>query len=191
MSAYSFRPIARSDFPLLAGWLVQPHIQRWWADDPSPQALEADYGGTIDGGEPAQVFIAYRDDVPFGLAQSLRLAEYPGYPKDLQALVEVPPFAGSIDYFVGDPLHTGRGRGTEMLRAFVRRLWRDDPRCETLLVPVHAENIASWRALERIGFVRVAAGAFEPDNPADTWDHYILRLDRPSLDGSAVPPARP
>ena len=178
MGPFAFRPLTRSDFPLLRHWLLQPHVQRWWADDPSPEALEADYGGCIDGTEPAQVFIALRDGAPFGLAQRLRLAAYPQYVTDLQPLVDVPPASASIDYLVGDEANTRRGLGTQMLRAFVERLWQDDPECSSLIVPVHAENVASWRALEKIGFVRAARGDLEPDNPADTRDHYVMRMER-------------
>ena len=185
MASFSFRPLARTDFALLRHWLLQPHVQRWWADDPSPEALESDYGGTIDGTEPCDVFIACRDGEPFGLAQRLRLAAYPEYVRDLQALLDVPAFAGSIDYLVGEEATTGRGLGTQMLRAFVDRLWLDDPECSTLLVPVHTQNVASWRALENIGFVRAATGELEPDNPADSRDHYVMRLDRPASGASA------
>jgi aminoglycoside 6'-N-acetyltransferase len=178
MEDISFRQLARSDYPLLRSWLLQPHVQRWWADDPSFEALEADYGGCIDGTEPAEVFIALRGDAPFGLAQRYRLAAYPQYVNDLQALLDVPPHAASIDYLVGEEADIGRGLGTKMLRAFVDRVWQEDAECTALLVPVHTGNIASWRALEKIGFVRASRGELDPDNPADTRDHYIMRLER-------------
>jgi aminoglycoside 6'-N-acetyltransferase len=68
MNGYSFRPIARSDFAMLSGWLSQPHVARWWADDASPEGVEADYGAVIDGTEPREVFIARRDGSTIGLA---------------------------------------------------------------------------------------------------------------------------
>jgi aminoglycoside 6'-N-acetyltransferase len=147
--------------------------------------MEADYGGCIDGTEPAEVFIALRHGAAFGLAQRYRLDAYPQYVDDLQPLIDVPPHAASIDYLVGEEADIGRGLGTEMLRAFVGRLWQEDADCTALLVPVHTENIASWRAVEKIGFVRAARGELDPDNPADTRDHYIMRLERPS--GASAP----
>jgi aminoglycoside 6'-N-acetyltransferase len=33
--------------------------------------------------------------------------------------------------------------------------------------------------LERAGFQRVAIGHMTPDNPTDTTDHFIYRLERP------------
>jgi aminoglycoside 6'-N-acetyltransferase len=49
-------------------------------------------------------------------------------------------------------------------------------------VSVVAANVASWRALEKAGFRRVAAGELEPDNPVDDPQHYMLRIDRPGAD---------
>ena len=180
MPSFQFHLLTRSDFPLLCRWLVQPHVQRWWADDASPEAVERDYGSTVDGTEPAEVFIAWRDGQPFGLAQRFRIAAYPEYVRALAPLTEVPQEAWSIDYFVGEPSDTGRGRGTAMLEAFTRQLWRDQLSASALIVPVHVQNIASWRALEKTGFIRAAEGPLVPDNPADTLHHYIYRLERPS-----------
>ena len=96
MSSYSFRPLARSDYPLLCGWLMQPHVLRWWADDASAEGVEADYGGVIDGAEPCEVFIAYRDGVAIGFTQRLRLDAYPNHLRDIAQVVPVPAGAWSI-----------------------------------------------------------------------------------------------
>jgi aminoglycoside 6'-N-acetyltransferase len=178
--AWRFLPLARADFPLLAHWLRQPHVARWWADDPSPAALEADYGGVVDGSEPAEVFLAWHGDRAVGLVQRLRLAAYPDYLAQLAPLLAVPADSWSIDYLVGEAADIGHGWGTAMIEAFVSRLWAEVPQAICLLVPVHAENHASWRALERAGFVRAASGELEPDNPVDSRAHHVYRLVRPS-----------
>jgi aminoglycoside 6'-N-acetyltransferase len=49
-----------------------------------------------------------------------------------------------------------------------------------VIVPVHADNIASWRTLEKAGLTRVAHGELDPDNPIDDRRHYIYRVDRPA-----------
>jgi aminoglycoside 6'-N-acetyltransferase len=180
LSGWTFRPLARADYLLVAHWLRQPHVARWWADDASPQGFEADYGGVIDGTEPCDVFIALRDGAAFGLIQRLRWHAYPDYVREAQALLPIPPGAWSIDYLVGELHHTGQGWGSAMVGAFVQRLWADHPEVSCIVVPVHVENRASWRALERQGFVRVAHGELSPDNPADSREHVVLRLDRPA-----------
>jgi aminoglycoside 6'-N-acetyltransferase len=179
VSGYSFRPVRREDFPLLGRWLAQPHVQRWWADDPSPQALEADYGATIDGTEPAEVFIAWRDGEPIGLAQRYRLSAYPQYLEQLRPIIQVPAGAWSIDYLIGEARDIGRGWGSEMIRAFTQNIWRDDAQASAIIVPVHTANAASWRALEKAGYSRLASGLLEPDNPADDRSHYIYCASAP------------
>ena len=56
-SAFTFRHLARSDYALLARWLSEPHVARWWNHDPSAEAIERDFGASIDGVDPADVFI--------------------------------------------------------------------------------------------------------------------------------------
>jgi aminoglycoside 6'-N-acetyltransferase len=175
-----FRPIARADFPTLSDWLERPHVARWWADDPALEALEREYGPVIDGADPAEVFIATVDDGELGMIQRYRIADEPIHLAELRPLTEVPPCAMSIDYLIGAASQTGKGLGTAMIREFVERLWKEHPACPCIIVPVHADNRASWRALERCGFVRVAEGELTPDNPADSPAHVISRLDRPS-----------
>ena len=154
-------------------------MARWWADDPALEAIEADYGPGIDGHEPCEVFIAHRDGVPLGLAQRLWLHDYPRYVADIGAWTPVPAGACSIDYLLGNPGALQRGLGTELVGAFTSLLWRDRAQAAALLVPVHAGNRASWRVLERNGYTLAARAELDPDNPADSRDHVIYRIDRP------------
>ncbi len=177
LNAFTFAPISRDDFPLLASWLTMPHVALWWNDDSSPAGLEASYGGCVDGSEPAEVFIAHCDGMAVGLVQRFRLGAYPQYLDELAQLLAVPAVASSIDYLVGPPDALGKGIGSAMIGAFAELLWDDDPGTPAIIVPVHAENRASWRALERAGFVRAAAGELEPDNPANSRAHFVYRLN--------------
>jgi len=175
----AFRPIARSDYAMLRSWLLTPHVARWWADDSSDQGLEEMYGGCIDGTEPAEVFIARRDGRDIGLAQRFRIDTYSEYREEIASLTDVPAGTSSIDYLIGPADAIGRGWGTELIRAFTAQLWHDDTDALSIIVPVHAQNTPSWRVLENAGFRRVATGHLTPDNPIDTMDHFIYRLDRP------------
>jgi aminoglycoside 6'-N-acetyltransferase len=180
MQGVDFRPIARADFPLLSRWMSTPHVLRWWDDDPSLAALERDYGPCVDGTEPAQVFIAHQLDFPIGLIQRYRLGAYPAYIAELAHLLAVPAQASSIDYLIGPTEALGKGLGSAMIAAFAARTWRDDPGTPAIVVPVQADNRASWRALELAGFARIAEGALTPDNPCDRPAHVIYRLDAPA-----------
>ena len=137
------------------------------------------YGGCVDGTEPAEAFIGTRAGRDIALVQRFRLDAYPHYREEVAALTQIPRGTSSIDYLIGPEDAIGRGWGTQLIRTFTARLWRDDPDSASTIVPVHAENHASWRALERAGFRRVAAGHLTPDNPTDTPEHFVYRLDRP------------
>jgi aminoglycoside 6'-N-acetyltransferase len=61
-----------------------------------------------------------------------------------------------------------------MIAMFVEQSWPLCPHADDVIVPVSAANRASWRALERAGFRRIAEGHLKADNPCDSRDHYHL-----------------
>ena len=178
MPSFEYTLIKRADFALLGEWLSTSHVARWWDDDPSPGAIESGYGGCVDGTEPAEVFIVRCDGAPVGLIQRYRIGAYPQYASDIAGIVELPEDTTSIDYLIGPPNALRKRLGTAMIAAFVARTWQDWPATSSMIVPVHADNRASWRALERAGFVRVAAGELAPDNPIDSRAHYLYQQAR-------------
>jgi aminoglycoside 6'-N-acetyltransferase len=178
---FTFERLTRDDFGLLARWLAEPHVARWWNHDPSPAAVERDFGDTADGREPSKDFLALHDGAPIGLIQYCRFHDYPDYVAEMADVYPVHDGAASIDYLIGDPAKIGRGLGTELIANFVERVWMHEPDTTHLVVPVNSANIASWRALCAAGFRLVARGELEPDNPRDDRLHEILRIDRPSL----------
>lgn len=180
MGMLSFRPIARADFPMLSGWLRMPHVARWWDDDACLDAIEEDYGGCIDGSEPAEVFIVGQGGADIGLIQRFRMGAYPDYLNELAPLLAVRPDECSIDYLIGPPEFLGKGLGTDMIATFSHMTLQADPGSPSIVVPVHADNRASWRALARAGYLRAGQGELTPDNPADDRRHFIYRLARGS-----------
>ena len=174
----AFRPLERADLPLLGRWLAEPLVARWWAHDSSPEAVEADFGPVLDGADPTEVHLACAGDRPFGLCQRYTFADNPQYLDELAPVYPVPPEALSIDYLIGEPAMRGRGAGAAMIAAFVAEGWLRHPAARDVVVPVSAGNVASWRALERAGFTRVAAGPLTPDNPIDPPDHVVYRIGR-------------
>ena len=175
----SFRPLARADFPELSRWLSEPLIAWWWAYDPSIAAIEKEYGDAIDRTGPLEAFIVEIDGIAAGLIQRCFWHDEPDSIAEVAPFVALPERAMSIDYLLSDDARGG-GRGTAMVARFVAQLWRDHPECPCIIVPVHADNRASWRVLERNGFIRIAECELEPDHPEHTRDHVIYRLDRPS-----------
>lgn len=179
MGVVTFRRVTRADFPLLADWLAQPHVARWWNHDFSLQGVERDFGPAADGNEPSEDHLALLDGEPIGLIQYSRYDDYPEYIEELAPVAAVPDHAVTIDYLIGDPTLIGRGLGTAVISEFVTRIWATNPEATCIIVPVSSANEASWRALLASGFRLVARGELEPDNPIDNRRHEILRVDRP------------
>jgi aminoglycoside 6'-N-acetyltransferase len=178
--AVQFRRVTRADFALLARWLASPPVARWWNHEWSAEAVERDFGPSVDGLEPNEDWLALVDGQPVGLVQRSRVADYAENLRDFGALTDVPDAAVTLDYLIGDPDRLGQGLGTAMIRAMVARTWSDAPDAPAVLVSVVAANTPSWRALEKAGFRRVGEGDLEPDNPVDDPLHYVLRVDRPA-----------
>lgn len=184
MAHLGFRRLAPRDFDMLGHWLAEPHVHRWWYQDHSAEAVEKEFGpiarGTDPAIEPGEDFVVTIDHKPIGLVQRYAFDQYPEDVDKLAELVEIPEDAYSIDYLIGDVTYTDRGFGPQMIAAIAADLWTARPRATCLIVPVHEHNRASWRALERAGFGRIARGDLPPDNPMDNTDHVVYRLDRPA-----------
>ncbi|NUS44621.1 MAG: GNAT family N-acetyltransferase [Mycobacteriaceae bacterium] len=178
----SWRRLDERDFPLIAQWLGQRHVARWWAHETSDEAVRRDFGPSARREEPNQDWLALIDGTPVGLMQRCRWDDYPEYIDEVAPILAVPNSAISLDYLVGEPTLIGCGLGTRMMQSMLAKTWRDCPDSNTAIVPVHADNIASWRMLEKAGFRRVAIGDLTPDNPIDDKRHVIYRTDRPTAD---------
>ena len=177
----TFERLGREHFGLLGRWLAEPHVARWWNHDPSPEAIEDDFGDTVDGIEPAEDHIALVDGDPVGVIQFCHFHDYPEYVAEMVDVYPVELDAATIDYFIGEPTAVGRGLGTAMIRHFVTRVWIEHPEVGHLVVPVNSANVASWTALLNAGFRLVARGELDPDNPIDDRMHEILRIERPTV----------
>jgi aminoglycoside 6'-N-acetyltransferase len=179
----TWRRVTPDDFPLLARWLAAPHVARWWHHETSAEAVERDFGPSARREEPNEDLLAFLDGAPLGLLQRSFLHDYPEDLNQLTPIIPVPPRAMTIDYLIGDAADVGHGIGTRLIRSALRQLWSDHRDAECVIVAVHADNIGSWRALEKAGLTQVARGELDPDNPTDDRRHHIYRVDRPTADG--------
>ena len=83
---------------MLGTWLAAPHVREWWNHDPSPDAVEDDFGDAVDGAEPGEDWIAELDGRPIGLIQYSRFADYPDYAAEMEPVYPVSDGDASIDY---------------------------------------------------------------------------------------------
>nr|WP_296772759.1 GNAT family N-acetyltransferase [Rhodococcus sp. (in: high G+C Gram-positive bacteria)] len=174
----TFRQVEPSDYTLIGEWLSHPHVARWWNQEFTAEAIERDFGPVVRGEEPAENLLALEDGVPFAHVQRCRWIDYEEDIEPLRKYVDVPDDAVTIDYLIGELSEISKGRGPQLIRAFVADTWMRYPDSNTIIVPVAAGNRPSWRALEKAGFRRIGEASLTPDNPIDPPLHYVQRLDR-------------
>lgn len=177
MTTVTLRPMRRSDLPLLARWLAQPHVERWWSGEPQDlEAVEAKYGPCIDGEDPTELFVVEEAGRPVGMIQRYRIADHPEWASVLVGIV-APEEAAGIDYLIGEPDTLGRGVGTAAIAAAVPEVFAAYG-VTAIVASVQQANRPSWRALERCGFVRAWAGDLDSPDPSDAGPAFIYLLDR-------------
>lgn len=175
----TWQPLTAADLPLLAEWLREPRVARWWNHETTAEAVERDFGPSVRGEEPGEDLVVALDGRPIGLVQRSLIGDYPTDVAEFSAVAELPAGAVELDYLIGYAGLRGRGLGAAIIVAVVESTWRDYPAAPAVLVAVVAANVASWRALEKAGLRRVAEGAMVPDNPVDDPLHFVYRVDRP------------
>lgn len=176
----TWRPLAAADLEMLAGWLREPQIARWWNHDADAEAVWSDFGASVRGEEAGEDLVVMLDGKPVGLVQRSAIGDYPEDLAEFSAIVDVPDGAIELDYLIASPALRGRGLGSRMIAAVIRDTWSVYPAAPAVLVAVVAANVASWRALEKAGLWRIGEGDMEPENPADNPRHYVYRVDRPA-----------
>jgi aminoglycoside 6'-N-acetyltransferase len=166
-----FRPLKREDFPLLSDWFSRPHVEPWWREPSDIASIEDNYGPSVDGLDPTELFVIELGGSPIGFAQRYLLDDNPSWKTSL-----APAVAGEgagIDYLIGDEALTGNGLGPEMIGAFVGSTWDRYPGVAEIVVAVQQGNRRSWRALEKAGFERIWAGTLEPEDPSDAGPNFV------------------
>jgi Acetyltransferase (GNAT) domain len=61
--------LAAGDLPLLADWLRDPRVARWWSPETTAEAVERDFGPGTRGEEPGEDLVVPLDERPIGLLQ--------------------------------------------------------------------------------------------------------------------------
>ncbi|MDP8992242.1 MAG: acetyltransferase [Actinomycetota bacterium] len=168
----AFRPLRRSDFPLLAEWLARPHVEMWWREEHDAASVESRYGPCVDGTAPAEVFVVEGAGRPIGLVQRYRLSHEPEYER-VVAVADPPKGSASMDYLIADEALIGRGLGPEIIDRFVGDTFDRYPDVPAVVVPVQQANRRSWRALEKAGFERTWSGMLDSDDPSDEGPSHM------------------
>lgn len=160
----SFRPLLDHDLPMLHRWLNEPGVVRWWeGDDVSWEGVVRDYG--LSNRDNTEHWVAsVSDDTDPGAPGGESVWRDVGWIQCFAALDEpeegekwwalgVDRSAAGIDYLIGDAAERGRGIGTAVIRGFVAQVvFGRHPAWTQACAAPYADNVASWRALEKAGF---------------------------------------
>ena len=146
---FRFDPVTPADKPLLLDWLSTPESRRWWGDP--AEEIRLIYDGEASG--ESSGFVVHGDDGPFAYIQS--------WPCERQApkavakepwVAEQAPGTMGVDITIGRPDLLGKGLGSEVVRAFCMKLFKEGaPR---LIIDPDTTNRRAVRAYEKAGFTR-------------------------------------
>jgi aminoglycoside 6'-N-acetyltransferase len=144
----SFRPLSRSDFPLLQEWLAAPHVAAWWGKPPTLAAVDAKYGPRVDGSEPTHMFVIENGGRPVGWIQWYLWSDYPEHALQLK----VEPATAGIDLAIGELAMIGLGLGSIAIHAFIEQIVFSETTIGAVITDPAEENLRSLRAFEKAGF---------------------------------------
>lgn len=164
----TFPPLREEDVALVARWLKEDHVSRWWRG-PVEEAIEKRYAG-IEGRRPTRQFLIELDGRPAGMIQTYLVRDHPEW----QELVQVGDDVAGVDLMIGEPDLVGHGFGPRVLTAFVEDVVFADPSTNVVVATVEEPNRRSWRAFEKAGFRHVR------DVEEEGLPHRLMRLDRPA-----------
>lgn len=170
----AFRRLTADDLPQLCTWFAEPAVARWWNMPATLDAVTEKYAPRIAGIEPTRMWIVEVDGVRAGLLQSYWHRDYPAHDASLGIADAV-----GIDYLIGGS-HRGRGFASRVLGDFVAFVLLEYPEASVVVATPAQANAASWRALERAGFVRV--GTCQPPGEPPAFAYASRRSDRADTD---------
>lgn len=168
-SSISFRPLHRSDFPLLQQWLSAPHVAMWWNEQTDLAEIEAKYGPRVDGIDHSHVFLIEQEGGPIGWIQWYLWEHYQNHARQLGA----EPNTVGIDLAIGEVKMTGLGLGPIIIREFVMRFILAGSNAHAVIADPEQNNLKSLRAFYKAGFKTVRLVQLE----GERCMRQVVRLD--------------
>jgi RimJ/RimL family protein N-acetyltransferase len=164
--------MTRDDLALMHEWLQRAHVRRWWSGRETFDEVVAHYLPAIEGRKPTDLYLIMLGERPVGFIQTYLVADYPQYADRIDIGEDV----AGVDLFLAEQGLTGKGIGSESLRAFVRDVVFARPETLACVADPDVRNTASIRAFEKAGFRKVR----EVFGLSDGETHALMRLDRTS-----------
>jgi aminoglycoside 6'-N-acetyltransferase len=140
---YRFIPVEPRHLNMISEWLAEPHVARWWNEDP-----EKELAGVAESMDSISVepFIIMLGDEPIGYLQS-----YDPHLEEDHPYQDQPSGTLGMDLFIGEPHLIGQGHGARLIDEFVSLLFEEGvPR---VIIDPDPANKQAIRAYEKAGFV--------------------------------------
>jgi aminoglycoside 6'-N-acetyltransferase len=166
----SFRPLGRSDFPLLQEWLSAPHVEAWWHDRSDLASVEAKYGPRVDGAEPTRVFLMEYGRLPVGFIQWYLWSDYPKHAGQLNAELT----SAGMDLAIGDFAMIGLGLGPVAIREFVTQIIFANLYVTAVVTDPEEGNVRSLSAFKKAEFIPTDKVQLVGENVT----RQVMRMDR-------------
>lgn len=157
------------DLPMVAKWLAEPHVARWYLAGSSVDREIEDLRQSVAGEQAVNALIVLLNGGPIGWCQWYLCDDDPDWAQDIGAR----PGDVGMDYAIGSPTHTGRGIGTALIAAMVDAIRAVHPHAAIFADP-DERNAASRRVLEKNGFALVDVKSIPSELTADPMAIYRL-----------------
>ncbi len=139
-SNYTFREVLIDDMPLLAIWLKEPMVSRWFDD---PDYID-DLTENLEDSR-IRMQLVLHDSEPIAYVQDYDIHSWTDH-----HLAYLPPGSRGIDTFIGSSKWIGKGHGTNYLWLLSLLLFQAG--VPALGIDPHPENVLARRVYEKIGF---------------------------------------
>jgi len=149
----TFRAMQESDTALLFQWLKEPHVARWWWPYRGLYERFVERFNLAAYKQNAyNPFIGYVNEQPIAFIQYYNAAR--SYHTWKQVYRDPLAKAVGVDMCIGEPNCVGKGYGTTILKAFVKKIF-DETDTLTILIDPDATNQAAIRCYQKVGFIAV------------------------------------
>ncbi|MEZ5754071.1 MAG: GNAT family N-acetyltransferase [Paracoccaceae bacterium] len=153
--AYTFPRLTRADYPLMRGWLAQPHVRAWWGDPEEEIAL---IDSDLEQG-PTDMRLVALEGQPFAYVQ-----DYPAHHWPMPHYADFPDGTRAVDTFLGDPGFLGQGHAARYLRQRCGDLLAQG--ATAIVIDPSPDNERAVRAYRRAGFTPRGLATNEEGKPA-------------------------
>ena len=143
-------PIRPNDRDTLLAWLREPHLRPHYVrEGETPKNLLAQHADILAGRGGTHGLVARMNGTPFGYVQWYLNRTYPDYGSALLGRER----GVSLDYYIGNPGHLGRGLGPIVLRAALSHICPRIESADRIFFIGHApSNAAAMRCTGAAGF---------------------------------------